>query len=169
MPSSLVHLGARLFTRSWSVLSLWERHAKVVTFPDVPWVPLARPGREVTVAMVTTAGVHLRTDLPFAMSDRAGDPSFREIPSGAHGPDLMVTHDYYDHRDADRDVNVVFPIDRLREMEKDGEIGGLAPVFYSFMGHITGPHLPELQERTSKEVARRLAAAGVGLVLLAGA
>jgi D-proline reductase (dithiol) PrdB len=114
MPTSLVHLGARLFTRKRSVLSLWERHSRGVTFPDVPWVPLARPSRDLIVAMVTTAGVHLRTDLPFAMSDRAGDPSFREIPSGAQGPDLMVTHDYYAHRDADRDSNVVFPIDRLR-------------------------------------------------------
>jgi D-proline reductase (dithiol) PrdB len=169
MPSFLVPLGARFFTRSRSVLSFWARHARVATFPDVPWVPLDRPVRELTVAMVTTAGVHLRTDLPFDMSDRAGDPSFREIPSGAHGPDLMVTHDYYDHRDADRDVNVVFPVDRLREMEKDGEIGGLAPVFYSFMGHVGEPHLPELRERTSREVARRLAAAGAGLVLLSGA
>ena len=50
MPSSLAHLGARIFTWDRSVLSLWERHARVVTFPDAPWVPLARPGREVTVA-----------------------------------------------------------------------------------------------------------------------
>ncbi|MGZ8447360.1 MAG: hypothetical protein ACXWWM_06190 [Candidatus Deferrimicrobiaceae bacterium] len=51
MPTSLVQLGARLFTRSRSVLSLWERHPRVVTFPDVPWVPLARPGRDLTVAI----------------------------------------------------------------------------------------------------------------------
>ena len=169
LPSFLVDLGARLFTWNRSVLSFWARRARVVIFEDVPWTPLARPARECTVAMVTTAGVHLPTDEPFDMSDRRGDPSFREIPSDVPGSGLMVTHDYYDHRDADRDINVVFPIDRLHEMAGDGEIGGLAPVFYSFMGHIKEPHLPELRERTSVEVARRLAGAGVDLVLLTGA
>jgi len=168
MPTFLTDLAARLFTWNRTVLSFWARRARVVTFTDVPWVPLERPARECTVAMVTTAGVHLSSDKPFDMSDRAGDPSFREIPSDVSGSGLMVTHDYYDHRDADRDINVVFPIDRLREMAKDGEIGGLAPVFHSFMGHIEEPHLPELRERTSVEVARRLAGEGVDLVLLSG-
>ena len=54
-------------------------------------------------------------------------------------------------------------------MVENGEIGALAPVFYSFMGHIQEPHLGELREATSVEVARRIVGAGVDLVLLAGA
>ncbi len=44
---------------------------------------------------------------------------------------------YYDHSDADRDVNCLFPIDRLRELARDGEIGAVAARFWSgFMGRI---------------------------------
>lgn len=116
--------------------------------------------------MVTTAGVHLRSDAPFDMEDRRGDPSFRVIPSDAADSALMVTHDYYDHRDADRDINVVFPAGLLREMAAAGEIGGVAPRHYSFMGHVEGPRLGELVRGTSVEVAGRISREGVDLVLL---
>src|SRR5512135_2724684 len=146
-----VGLGARLFTWSRSLTAFWARHAKVVAHDETPWTPLRKDPRECTVALVTTAGVHLATDVPFDMGDRRGDPSFREIPSDAPGRSLSVTHDYYDHRDADRDVNVVFPVDRLRELRDKGEIGGTAPCHYSFMGHVTGPHLATLRDATSRD------------------
>ncbi len=164
-----VGLGARLFTRSRSLTAFWARHARVAVHGDAPWTPLRKDLRACAVALVTTAGVHLATDAPFDMGDRRGDPSFREVPSDAPGSLLRVTHDYYDHRDADRDVNVVFPIDRLRELRDAGEIGRTAPRHYSFMGHVTGPHLETLRGATSREVARRLREAGVDLVVLSPA
>src|SRR5512142_262966 len=111
-----VGLGARLFTWSRRLTAVWARHAKVVVHADAPWTPLRKAPRECTVALVTTAGVHLTADATFDMADRRGDPSFREIPSDTPGRVLAVTHDYDDHRDADRDVNVVLPVDRLREL-----------------------------------------------------
>ncbi len=165
----IVDLGARLFTWSRSLTALWARRARVLAHPDTPWAPLRKDPSECTVALVTTAGVHLPADAPFDMGDRRGDPSFRAIPSGVSGRDLAVTHDYYDHRDADRDVNVVFPIDRLRELWKGGTVGRPAPIHYSFMGHVTGPHVATLRDTTSREVARRLGEAGVDLVVLAPA
>ena len=167
--SIIVGLGARLFTWSPSLAEFWARRAQVIAHADTPWTPLRKAPRECAVALVTTAGVHLPCDPPFDMSDRRGDPSYREIPSDTPGSLLAVTHDYYDHRDADRDVNVVFPIDRLRELSGSGEIGGPAPVHYSFMGHLTGPHVAALRDVTSREVARRLREAGVDLVLLSPA
>lgn len=167
--SVIVGLGARLFTWSRSLTAFWARHAKVVAHDETPWTPLRKDPRECTVALVTTAGVHLATDVPFDMDDRRGDPSFREIPSDAPGRSLSVTHDYYDHRDADRDVNVVFPVDRLRELRDKGEIGGAAPCHYSFMGHVTEPHLATLRDATSRDVARRLGEAGVDIVVLSPA
>ncbi len=164
-----VGLGARLFTWSRSLTAFWARHANVVAHGDTPWAPLRKDPRECVVALVTTAGVHLATDAPFDMGDRRGDPSFREIPSDTPGRLLAVTHDYYDHRDADRDVNVVFPLDRLRELRDRGEIGRTAPRHYSFMGHVIGPHLATLRDATSREVARRLGDAGVDLVVLSPA
>ena len=79
----------------------------------------------------------------------------------------MITHDYYDHTDADRDINIVFPIERLREFEREGIIGQLADTHYGFMGHIRGPHSETLARKSSPGVARRLKAAGVDAVLLA--
>ncbi|MGE5188784.1 MAG: glycine/sarcosine/betaine reductase selenoprotein B family protein [Gemmatimonadota bacterium] len=168
-PSVIVRLGARLFTWNRAVMEFWARRAKVIAHADAPWTPLPREPRACTVALVTTAGVHRASDAPFDMGDRRGDPSFREIPSDVPGTGLVVTHDYYDHRDADRDVNVVFPVDRLRELAGSGEIGRVAPFHYSFMGHLTGPHLDTLRDATSPEVARRLRAAAVDLVLLSPA
>jgi D-proline reductase (dithiol) PrdB len=78
----------------------------------------------------------------------------------------MITHDYYDHADADRDVNIVFPVERLRELAAAGEIGKLAERHYAFMGHITGPHVETLRRRTGPEVAALLKKAGVDVVLL---
>ena len=167
--SLIVGLGARLYTWSRSLTALWARHAKVVAHGDTPFTPLRRDPRECTVAFVTTAGVHLPADAPFDMGDRRGDPSFRAIPADTPGRLLAVTHDYYDHRDADRDVNVVFPIDRLRELREAGRIGRTSPVHYSFMGHVTGPHVATLRDETSREVARRLGEAGVDVVLLSPA
>ncbi len=135
----------------------------------MPWTTLRKDPRECSVALVTTAGVHLPSDTPFDMTDRRGDPSFREIPTGMPGRTLAVTHDYSDHRDADRDVNVVFPIDRLRELVAAGEAGRAAPFHYSFMGHVTGEHVATLRDRTSREVARRLREGGADIVLLSPA
>lgn len=90
------------------------------------------------------------------MDDPDGDPSFRAIPSTVLRADLTITHKYYDHSAADRDINVVLPLDRARELAAEGRIGGLAPFVYGLMGHIDGPHLKTLMEVTAPEVARRL-------------
>ena len=101
------------------------------------------------------------------MHDHDGDPSFRELDFERPLDSLMITHDYYDHADADRDLNVVLPVERLRELAASGEIGAVARLGYGFMGHITGPHLETLKRRTAPEVAARLKKARVDAVLLA--
>ena len=82
----------------------------------VPWAPVAKPLAATTLALVTTAGVHHRDQPPYDMHDPDGDPSFRELDLDRPLDSLMITHDYYDHADADRDLNVVFPVARLREL-----------------------------------------------------
>lgn len=133
---------------------------------EIPWIPVTKKLGDSIVAVVTTAGVHHRDQKPFDMEDPNGDPSFRVIHITGHSAGLMITHDYYDHADADRDINIVFPVDRLREFEQEGLIAKLADTHYGFMGHITGPHLPTLINKTAPEVAELLKAAGVDIVLL---
>jgi len=136
----------------------WARRHRLVEATSVPWAPVAKRVKESSVALVTTAGVHLASDPAFDMDDADGDPSVREIPSDVDPRLLTITHRYYDHRAADRDINVVLPLERLRELVDEGRVGAMAPRAFSFMGHIDGRHLATLMERTAPMVAERLRA-----------
>ncbi|MDA8139654.1 MAG: glycine/sarcosine/betaine reductase selenoprotein B family protein [Desulfobacteraceae bacterium] len=137
-----------------------------VEFNDVPWTPFKGRAAQSRVALVTTAGVHLKNDPPFNMRDPAGDPSFREIPALAAPGSWTITHNYYDHSDADQDINVVFPFERLRQLAELGEIGSVNTRHFSFMGHILPPHIQTLMHRTGPQVAQLLKQDGVDIVLL---
>jgi D-proline reductase (dithiol) PrdB len=100
------------------------------------------------------------------MTDSMGDPTFRVIDAGTITGDYTITHDYYDHRDADRDLNIVFPIERLEELHAIGCIGGLSDMHFSFMGHIDGRHVETLLNRKVPRVARILKDLQVDAVLL---
>ncbi len=136
-----------------------------VDFSKTPWTSFRAGLKNSTVAIITTGGFHLKTDKPFNMADPTGDPTFRVIPSDASSGELTITHDYYDHRDADRDRNVVFPIDRLGELASEGFIGAVAKHHYSFMGHITGKHVLTLMNETAPKVAELLKADSVDCVI----
>jgi D-proline reductase (dithiol) PrdB len=157
---------ALLFGRFPSLTKKWLKKQQLDDYGPPPWAPFRKPLGDCTVALVTTAGMHLKEDPPFNMADQDGDPSYRVIPRGTPQSRLIITHDYYDHRDADKDVNIVFPLDRLEECAREREIGGVAPWHYSFMGHIDGPHIPVLLTVTAPQVARQLSQAQVDAVVL---
>lgn len=156
---------AMLFTAFPSLAESWGKRLEMHG-GEIPWAKPEKPFKEAVLALVTTAGVHLKSQPPFDMTDRNGDPTFREVPVETPREHHTITHDYYDHRDAEKDLNLVFPVERLNKMVEAGALGGLHPIVYSLMGHIDGPHLETLQERTAPEIARRLAEAGVDYALL---
>ena len=80
--------------------------------------------------------------------------------------DYVITHDYYDHRDAEKDLNIVFPVTRLKEMAADRIVGSAADHHVSFMGHIKGGHLETLLEKYAPEVAARFVQDRVDAVFL---
>ena len=133
--------------------------------PGMPWTPPPALPRA-TVALVTTAGLHLRGDRPFISDPKGGDSSFRVIPSGTRGGDILQSHVSigFDHTAFYRDMNVTFPLDRLRELAARGAIGGVAPRAYSFMGAIRDAR--RLVDETGPEVAQRLREDGAQVVLL---
>lgn len=133
---------------------------------DIPWTPVATALENSKISVVTTAGLHHKDQEPFDMKDRDGDPSYRVIDIARPLSSVMITHDYYDHSDADRDINIVFPVERLREFEMEGLIGQIADYHYGFMGHITGKHILTLISKTAPEVAARLKKDNVNIVLL---
>jgi D-proline reductase (dithiol) PrdB len=135
-------------------------------FIDIPWTRVTKPLSALKIALVTTAGIHHRHQKPFDMHDASGDPTFRRIDTKTIEEDFRITHDYYDHRDADKDLNIVFPVTRLKEMAAAGIIGSVAERHYSFMGHITNSHIEELIEKSAPETAASFLHHHVDAVLL---
>lgn len=127
-----------------------------------PWTPWRKELAESKLALVSTAGLHLRGDKPF----QGGDPSFRAIPSNANASDVIQSHVSigFDHTGFYRDINLAFPIERLRELEEQRVIGSLSRDYYSFMGAHRDPR--RIIEETGPEAAELLLAEGVDLVLL---
>lgn len=161
-------LMASLITRFPRLFNL-EKYAESeaqVGVEGIPWTPFTKGLSHSRVALVTTAGLHLRSQEPFDMIDPDGDPTYRALALETVEEGYTITHDYYDHSDADRDLNVVFPVFRLRELAAEGFIKDVAPMNYAFMGHIVGPHVKTLMRKTAPEVAMRLRKDAVDAVLL---
>lgn len=157
---------ARVITRYPSLAKRFIEAYTPWESEEIPWTPQTKPLRHCNIALITTAGVHHRDQPAFNMIDRDGDPSFRIIDLSRPSPGLMITHDYYDHTDADRDINIVFPYQRLGEFAVEGIIDRVSERAYSFMGHITGHHILTLLGRTAPDVARLLKKDSVDIALL---
>jgi len=143
-----------------------EAEAKILgsfacpTYDDTPAVP-GKPLAERRIAIVSTAGLHRRGDRPFEM----GDAGYRVIPEETPAADLVMSHISvnFDRTGFQQDYNVVFPIDRLRELVDEGVVGSAAAVHYSFMGAFS----PEMAEPHARHLAGLLKADKVDGVLLA--
>ena len=138
----------------------------VKTHTDTPITPLNKALTDCRIALITTAGLYLNEQKPYNERIIGGDCSYREIPNSleiqslSHGHRSMV----YDTSGAKNDVNLVFPLDRFRELEDDGKIGSLNRRHFSFMGSITKPK-PLINE-TAPEVAQKLEDDKVDVVFL---
>ncbi len=133
---------------------------------DIPWASVNKPLQLSKIAIVTTTGIHHKDQKPFNMDDPNGDPSFRIIDVNRALSELVITHDYYDHSDAERDINIIFPIERLWELSDAGIVGEVSERHYSFMGHIEGEHINTLVSKTAPEVATLLKDDGTDIVIL---
>jgi D-proline reductase (dithiol) PrdB len=120
----------------------------------VPFTPFDGELARATVAIVTAGGVHLKEQEPFNIADELGDLSFRIIGDDADTSDLMVTHHHYDHADADQDVNVVFPLDVLRDLKEEGFIKEVARKHVGYMGYTM--QLKAMYEGTAPEIANEI-------------
>ena len=119
------------------------------------------------VAIVTTAGLHRRKDNPFLVAtvpDQAKPIDYRVIPADVKASELVMSHTStnFDRTGFQQDSNLVFPIDRLRELESDGVIGRVADFHYSFMGAVD----PRLMRPAATRLATFLKNDRVDAVLL---
>lgn len=169
---------------------LFMRFYRYQRYKTAPHTPLAQPLTRCRVALITTAGFYLPTQPAFNESLKGGDCSYREIPnavetqvhtskcrsgeacayhhglsdSGAEALTIGNKSEAFDADSLKADVNLVFPLDRFREMEAEGAIGTLNHRHFSFMGSITKPEA--LIQETAPEVAGLLKADGVDAVFL---
>ncbi len=157
---------AKLYTRFPWLVRRWVRRSDFIHFTDSPWTLLQREVNNSRLALIATGGVHIKSQPSFNMLDPDGDPTFREIPSNTAIHDLTITHNYYDHTNADRGINIVFPIERVQELKTAGDIGDVNHRHFSFMGHIRGRHIDTLINDVVPNVARILKNDSVDIVIL---
>jgi hypothetical protein len=128
----------------------------------VPFTPFQGRLEDAAVCLVSTAAVRMKDDAPFRTD---GDTSWRVIPSEAEGKDLRYDDTHYDHACVDRDMNCVFPIDRVRELAKEGRLGGLTARHFS-LGYSQA--LRDLREKTIPALVREIDRERPSAVLLTG-
>jgi len=129
-------------------------------FETRPWVK-GPPLRQRRVAIISTAGLHRKEDRPFTFD--SGD-YYRVILGDIEANQLVMSHvsTNFDRSGFQRDWNVIFPLDRLRELRDQGVIGSVAEYHYSFMG----AHDPVPMESTARSLAGLLKKDGVDAALL---
>ena len=96
-------------------------------FDSSPWTPFEKPLDQSCIALISSAGIFREDQVPFDPW-AVNDLSFRQIPKDTPLQRLRLHHNYFDHRDALKDINCVFPIERLRDLERSGTIGRMAPM-----------------------------------------
>jgi D-proline reductase (dithiol) PrdB len=136
---------------------------------EIPWTPLRHPLSACTVALISSAGLALKTDQPFDQAgERAnpwwGDPSFRALPKDVTGADVHLYHLHINPQLADQDLNTLLPVQRLQELHACGEIGASADHHYAYMGYILQPQI--LLEEYVPEMIRLLQQDAVDIVVL---
>lgn len=162
-------------------------HALETRYPgwhlqSVEGFPFALPAKKLSeskVCLISLAGVYRKGQKPFSTSpgmvpaplramrikDR-GDWSFREISLDAESTDLAVAHAHYDTREAEEDINCIFPMIRLVELEVEGVIGACAEVHYGLMGFV--PEVQLLVRTAAGEIVPRLKAQQVDAAVVCG-
>lgn len=99
--------------------------------PANPAFVIPKPLSEAKVAIVTSASLHHEDDDDFAPSDtgyRVLEKDRRDIVVGHWSPN-------FDASGVSADLNVVFPIDRLQELENQGVIGSVSDVHIAVAGN----------------------------------
>ena len=126
-----------------------------------PWTPMTKPVRECRIALISSGGVYHRAQQPF--ESVKNDLTFREIPKEAEFSDLRISH-YSKNATNVKDLNTIFPLERLRELEAQGTIGELASPAFTFMGRIFTR--TKLQKEMAPHLVKRLREMSVGAAFL---
>ena len=128
---------------------------------STPFSPFRKPLSECRVGLICSGGIYVKGQIAFHYKD---DTSYRVISSGTLKENLRATHFAYDLKDARKDINVVFPLETLRNLANEGLIGEVAENAYSFMGGIYSSR--KVRENLAPSLARQMLKDEVDLVIL---
>lgn len=144
---------------------LEERVAEYVfhQIEPTPWTPLKRPLRESRVSLVTTAGLRLATQHQFAVARNVGSAEHREVSVYVRPSDLAYDFTNYDPTEAQEDINVLVPVDRVRELVDERTLGGVTETLHSFFGLCED--IQRLKE-SAAAVAGRILSQGADVALI---
>jgi D-proline reductase (dithiol) PrdB len=149
--------------RAGNMTEIVKKYPFIVS-EDGPWTPYRGDPSQQTFALVTSGGLYLKdSQPPFDTASIHGDPSLREIPKTVRQEDLGLAHAHYDHGLAEQDINIIFPIQRLLELEREGVIGRVAETHYSF-SYVND--VVTLVRETVPRFLSRIKAEGVDVLLL---
>jgi D-proline reductase (dithiol) PrdB len=129
------------------------------TFDTQPFVagpPLAQR----RLAIVSSAALIRRGDKPFHF----GSAECRFVPASMPAGEILMSHVSinFDRAGFQRDLNVVYPIDRMRELVAEGVIGGMADTNFTVMGSTD----PAGMTPTADQIAGQLRQERIDSVLL---
>lgn len=134
----------------------WAHNPEPSAFAALP-----KPLDELRLGVIATGGIYAEGQTAFTFKD---DLTYRAIPADVPTDALRATHFAYDLTDARRDINVVFPIDALRSLVADGEVGELAPHLFTLMGGIYSQR--RVTEELGPELVERCRHDGIDAVLM---
>lgn len=139
----------------WATVNERYPGSMISKVAQVPLAPLEKPISECRFSFVSTSGTQLKTSMPFDTVHPVGDYSFRRVPSNSSVNDLTIHQLKYPTSGANKDLNVIFPIERLQEMAANGTIGGLTENFYTFIGYNMDP--AKLEQSLAEDIADSIA------------
>jgi D-proline reductase (dithiol) PrdB len=112
------------------------------------------------LAIVSSAALIRRGEKPFHF----GSAECRFLPASIPNGELLLSHVSinFDRAGFQRDLNVVYPIDRLREFAAEGVIGGMAETHFTVMGSTD----PVGMTATADQIAGQLRQERIDSILL---
>lgn len=138
---------------------------KMPVFDRVEPRPAVRDMAHATIALVTSGGIVPKGNPDHIAASSARNYGSYQIDDVADltSGDYQTAHGGYDQTYANEDPDRVLPVDVLREMEKQGKIGKLYPVYFSTVGNGTAVG----NARTwGGEIGKKLKDANVQAVIL---
>jgi D-proline reductase (dithiol) PrdB len=129
----------------------------------VPYTPVTSALADMRIALVSSTGVYLHGQDPYQENN---DDTFRVLVGDLDPQQIHIKHGHYDSSEAEKDINCVFPIDRLRELVADGVIKDVSNKHIGFKGASTD--LKRQYEHLAPAIAHEIERSHADGVILTG-